>query len=161
MNKLFMLFCISLVVFACNNASNKPADETTAVAAADGNKILRGEEVDETAAITVPDMLKLMQGKEKLPVTISAAIEECCQKKGCWMKVQKGNGETMMVTFKDYGFFVPMESAGKTAIMKGFAYFDTVSVEMLKHYAKMPASPNQKLMLLLNPNSTLLSKPAV
>jgi len=151
MKKIFALFFISIIVFACNTTTQQPTDAATAVAAADGEKILRGEAVDETAAITVPEMLAMMEGKEKLPVTISCVIEECCQKKGCWMKVDKGNGQTMMVTFKDYGFFVPMESAGKTAIMKGFAYFDTVSVEMLKHYAEDAGKPQAEIDAITQP----------
>jgi hypothetical protein len=67
------------------------------------------------------------------------------------MKVDKGNGETMMVTFKDYGFFVPFESAGKTAIMKGFAYYDTVSVEMLRHYAEDAGKSKEEIEAITEP----------
>ena len=41
----------------------------------------------------------------------------------------------MRVTFKDYGFFVPKDCAGKTAVIQGKAYLDTTSVEDLRHYA--------------------------
>mgnify|MGYP006180751099 CR=1 FL=1 len=52
------------------------------------------------------------------------------------MRVDLGDGKEMKVTFKDYGFFVPLESAGKPVIMQGEAYYDTLSIEELKHYAE-------------------------
>jgi len=43
----------------------------------------------------------------------------------------------MMVRFKDYGFFVPLEGMeGKTAVFEGFAFTDSISVEELRHYAE-------------------------
>lgn len=138
MKNIFPALLISISLWSCNQSGQplfSPA-QPTSLAAADGEKILRGEEVDESAAISVAELIKLMEGKDKLEVTVKARVEECCQKKGCWMKVDMGNGQTMMVTFKDYGFFVPLESAGKTAIMKGIAYYDTISVDMLRHYAE-------------------------
>jgi hypothetical protein len=56
-----------------------------------------------------------------------------------------------MVTFKDYGFFVPLESGGKTALMKGIAYYDTISVEMLKHYAEDAGKSEEEIALITEP----------
>jgi hypothetical protein len=150
MQKLILLAVVA-ILFSCNQSDTGRSSADTTIAAIEGNKVLRGEEVDESAAITVPEMLKMMEGKDKLYVTIRANVIECCQKKGCWMKVDKGNGETMMVTFKDYGFFVPLESAGKTAIMKGFAYYDTISVEMLRHYAEDAGKSKEEIEAITEP----------
>ncbi|MBK6732010.1 MAG: DUF4920 domain-containing protein [Bacteroidetes bacterium] len=43
---------------------------------------------------------------------VKGTVTSVCQNKGCWMKLDLGNGESMRVTFKDYGFFVPKEKQG-------------------------------------------------
>ena len=45
--------------------------------------------------------------------------------------------DTVFVKFKDYAFFVPKQGVvGKTIYMTGEINNDTISVEMLKHYAE-------------------------
>ena len=52
------------------------------------------------------------------------------------MKMDVGS-DTVLVRFKDYSFFVPTEGAdGKTAVIQGNLFVDTISVDMLKHYAE-------------------------
>jgi hypothetical protein len=46
------------------------------------------------------------------------------------------DGNKAFVKFKDYGFFVPLNADGSTAIVSGYASIDVVSVDELKHYAK-------------------------
>ena len=52
------------------------------------------------------------------------------------MKVDKGNGETIMVKFKDYAFFMPKNLAGQTVVLEGDATVKEVSVKQQKHYAE-------------------------
>ena len=39
-------------------------------------------------------------------ILVRGQVESVCSKKGCWMTL-KSKHETVRVTFKDYGFFVP------------------------------------------------------
>ena len=56
--------------------------------------------------------------------------------KGCWMKI-KSEKDTILVRFKDYGFFVPKDGiAGDKAIINGKLSIDTLSVTLLRHYAE-------------------------
>jgi hypothetical protein len=41
-----------------------------------------------------------------------------------------------MVKFKDYGFFMPKNIAGKEVIVNGKAFVSEVSVEEQRHYAE-------------------------
>ncbi len=51
------------------------------------------------------------------------------------MDVASGE-DTVFVRFLDYGFFVPTEGVeGKRTIVEGEAFFDTLTVDMLRHYA--------------------------
>ncbi len=67
---------------------------------------------------------------------VEGEVESVCQAAGCWMKIKMTNGETMRVTFKDYGFFVPKDISGKKVIVSGVPARKETSVEMLKHYAE-------------------------
>ena len=84
----------------------------------------------------VNNLLASVNNEEELNAKVSGTIVEVCQSKGCWMTLQLDNGETMRVTFKDYGFFVPKDAAGKTVIMDGIAKVDVTDVETLRHYAE-------------------------
>jgi hypothetical protein len=61
----------------------------------------------------------------------------------------------MMVRFKDYGFFVPKDCNGKTAIMNGVAYKEVVSVDMLRHYAEDAGKSKEEIMKITTPETRL------
>ena len=82
---------------------------------------------------------------------ISGKIIDVCPKKGCWMNVEVGN-DTVFVKFKDYGFFVPKSGVkGKTVLMSGNIFKDTISVERLKHYAEDAKKTDQEIASIINP----------
>ena len=82
---------------------------------------------------------------------ISGKIIDVCPKKGCWMNVEVGN-DTVFVKFKDYGFFVPKNGIkGKTVLMSGNIFKDTISVERLKHYAEDAKKTDQEIASIINP----------
>lgn len=78
---------------------------------------------------------KFVADKENL-IKIEGQILSSCSKKGCWMKI-KSDKDTILVRFKDYGFFVPKEGiAGEKTIINGKLSVDTLSVALLRHYAE-------------------------
>ncbi len=83
-----------------------------------------------------PDLLPSRIQKEKYVGKITGKVVEVCQEKGCWMKLQKTDGEHLMVKFKDYKFFMPKDIVGKDVVLEGQAVVKQVPVEQLKHYAK-------------------------
>lgn len=95
-----------------------------------------GEKIDESNAVAVSKLPDMMGEKTLLEgVKVAGDITAACKNKGCWMKAQLADGEEMHVTFKDYGFFVPKDAAGKKAVFEGKAYYDTTDVKTLRHYA--------------------------
>jgi hypothetical protein len=96
-----------------------------------------GKKIESSGAITMRELIeKTNDGKDIPHVKITGVVEEVCQAKGCWITLPKGDGTSMRVKFKDYGFFLPKDCAGKTVILEGKAFFRNVSVEELKHYAE-------------------------
>jgi hypothetical protein len=96
---------------------------------------LFGEEISEEGAMDVQTFAAQFDGEEA-EVKLVGTITEVCQMKGCWMTLELENGETMRVRFKDYGFFVPKDAAGKTAIIEGIAKMEETDVATMKHYAE-------------------------
>ena len=69
-------------------------------------------------------------------IKIEGEILSSCPMKGCWMKI-KSEEDTILVRFKDYGFFVPKDGiAGDKTIKNGKLSIDTLSVALLRHYAE-------------------------
>jgi hypothetical protein len=67
------------------------------------------------------------------------------------MQVQVEN-DTIQVTFKDYGFFIPkygMEN--KKTVIEGFAKQDTVSIELLRHYAEDAGKQKNEIEKIIKP----------
>jgi len=87
-------------------------------------------------------------------VTIKGTIDAACQKKGCWMVMKDGETE-MRVRFLDYGFFVPKDCSGQTATIKGVASLDTISVEMLQHYAEDAGESEEEISKITEPEFEL------
>ncbi len=96
-----------------------------------------GESVDEAAAISLTDLETMMAEKELAEgVVVSGKVTAVCQKKGCWMTLEKPNGDEMRVTFKDYALFMPFDLAGKEVVIRGKAEKSVTPVEDLKHFAE-------------------------
>jgi hypothetical protein len=127
--KKILLFLVVAAFAACSGPA-KEAQEASA------DYTYYGDTITAEEAVPAPQLYAMMEGNEQLSVKLSGTIEECCQKKGCWMKVDMGDGKTMRVSFKDYAFFVPMNSAGKEVIMEGVATMEETSVESLRHFAE-------------------------
>lgn len=82
------------------------------------------------------DVLPSRLHKDKYAGKVTGKVVEVCQEKGCWMKLQKSDGEPLMVKFKDYKFFMPKDIIGKEVVLEGQAVVKEVPVKQLKHYAK-------------------------
>ena len=95
-----------------------------------------GQEINQDG-ISNYDEMKLATMETGLSKTkLEGTIVQTCPKKGCWMKMDMGS-DTVLVRFKDYSFFVPTEGAeGKSAVIQGNLFVDTISVDMQRHYAE-------------------------
>jgi hypothetical protein len=114
-----------------------------------------GEKINAIGSISIAEFNKKMKDVDSLNVKVVTKINEACKKKGCWMNVDLENGEAMMVRFKDYGFFVPKDCDGRTAIIDGVAFKETVSVEMLRHYAEDAGKSKEEIAKINQPETKL------
>ncbi len=88
------------------------------------------------SATEMMDHYKSMVAGDSLNSKMRAKVDEVCQVKGCWMKLNLEDGNQVMVRFKDYGFFMPKNIAGKEVVIHGKAFVKETSVDEQRHYAE-------------------------
>jgi hypothetical protein len=145
--KKFIPILFLVAIFA--SCSNEPKKETA------GKLSYFGDTITEENAKDVRQLVSLMGDKGSMDVKLTGTINEVCQKKGCWMEMDLGNNQNMRVRFKDYGFFVPKDAAGKTVIMEGQAYHDTTTVAELRHYAEDAGKSKEEIEKITEPEISL------
>lgn len=85
-----------------------------------GEVVKRGAPLRKMTATPLTSILKNPKSFEGKSVLTRGLIERSCKAKGCWMELSavKG-GPSMRITFRDYGFFVPLDAAGADARVAG------------------------------------------
>ena len=88
-------------------------------------------------------------------VKIEGEILSSCPMKGCWMRISVEK-DTVLVRFKDYGFFVPKSGIeGKSTIINGSLSVDTLSIAQLQHYAEDAGKSKKEIALITKPEITI------
>ena len=77
-------------------------------------------------------------------VVAKGQIKQVCQKKGCFFILADGEKEAR-ITFKDYSFFIPTNTAGKKVVLKGTFNVKELSEEKAKHYARDAGEDPEKV----------------
>lgn len=149
-----ILILLALAVLSCKN--EKKTTEVT-VAPETVEKELAyasfGDEISDEGVLSTSELMvkfDAMKEGDTIQVKTSGTIVDVCSKKGCWMKLDMGNDKTVRVTFKDYGFFVPLNASGE-AIINGQAYVTETSVDELKHYAEDAGKSQEEIDAITEP----------
>ena len=88
-------------------------------------------------------------------VRVEGEILSSCPMKGCWMKI-RADQDTILVRFKDYGFFVPKSGIeGDRAIINGKMSVETLSVDLLRHYAEDAGKSKDEIEKITKPQVSL------
>lgn len=136
---VILSFCLFLV-YSCKDAYQSFGKEITVV---------------ETMELSVmASHYKSLQAGDSIHAKIKARVMDVCQAKGCWMILNLENGNEVMVKFKDYGFFVPKDIAGKEVIVNGNAFVNEVSVEEQRHYAEDAGKTADDIASITQPKRT-------
>lgn len=151
MNKLIVFLALSLII-ACK-PSTAPNDSPEAQEASqDGKYESFGEVITDEDMISYDDLLGALDSLEEFEGKVRGTVEGVCQAKGCWMNIVSETDSTaMFVKFKDYGFFMPKDIAGKEVIMRGRAYKEETSVEELRHYAEDEGKSEEEIAAITEP----------
>jgi hypothetical protein len=124
------------------------ADEGNASAKTDWRKaVVRGEKIDKPVNIRLADLIASPDKENGKPVVVEGKVRRACTRMGCWMELAEAEqGPGVRVTFKNYGFFVPLDSAGAKAKVAGTVRIVNLSEAAAAHYraegARVPADSN-------------------
>jgi hypothetical protein len=158
--KSMIKFCavVLLVFIGCKNekAANNLKQEGK-------HKILSfdsfGAKITKDAALNEDEMFmkfSAMKVGDTAIVKFASKIKEVCSKKGCWMKLPLGDSSETMVRFKDYGFFMPLDSKGREVILEGMAFVQETSIKELKHYAEDAEKAKEEIAKIIAPKKEFI-----
>lgn len=137
------------------NACKKKSEELPKIEAVEyisfGKAIISD---DAIAATSMAAHYKTMNTGDSINSKMRAKVNSVCQAKGCWMTLNLEDGNEVMVKFKDYGFFVPKDIAGKEIIVNGKAYIKEVPIDELRHYAEDAGKSAEAIAAITEPKRT-------
>ncbi len=110
---------------------------------------LSGKPLLDPAAAS--ELFQSLAATDTVQTGFRAKVLEVCQMKGCWMQVELDPGQTVMVRFKDYGFFVPKDIAGSEVWVEGKAFVSEVSEGERRHLARDAGRTEQEVMAIRGP----------
>lgn len=145
-----MIIAIGATLIACNSGTTPQTTENTAT------ETYYGEKINADNAISVDELATVMGDKTEMPVKITGEVADVCQKKGCWMELKTADGKGLRITFKDYGFFMPKDCHGKTAIAEGIAKIEETSIADLQEYAKDAGKSAEEIAAITTPQKELV-----
>lgn len=97
------------------------------------------------------DKYQNMKPGDTLLTTFTSSVNSVCEKKGCWMRLKLSEEDESLVTFKDYGFFVPEDIQGQEAVVHGKLFVKETSVEDLKHFAEDAGKSEKEIAAITEP----------
>ena len=109
------------------------AQDKEKVQAAKG--VVYGTVSEEKSAVS-PDEINTKLVNDQYTGQLKGKVVEVCMAEGCWIRLQKKDGTSMMVRSKDHAFLMPENIVGKTVLVEGSATTKEVSEAMRKHYAE-------------------------
>jgi hypothetical protein len=98
-------------------------------------EVVYGQVSEEKSPVGVDELINKLVDNA-FAGQIKGKVAEVCKAEGCWIRLQKADGTTMMVRAKDHSFLMPENIVGKTVLVEGSATVKETSEEMRKHYAE-------------------------
>ena len=143
-----------LLLFAligCNKARQPAEPDTRGSPAPDASALppskAFGAPLGSSTKAALSDVLKAPEKFADKTVLVEGNVRQACTRKGCWMELSEGPGAAApgcRVTFKDYGFFVPTDSAGSKARVEAKVESKVVKPSMVTHLEEEGATFAEK-----------------
>jgi len=162
MKTIYSILLLVLVLVSCKNDAKETEETSNSEAIAqveiqDVNYESFGKKISAGDALPAKRMAVHFAGMtvgDSIDAKMIAKVDEVCQAKGCWMKLDLPGGEQIMVKFKDYGFFMPKDISGKEVIINGKAFVNEVPVEEQRHYAEDGGATPEEIAKITKPKKT-------
>ena len=156
--QLLLITLMVAFVVSCNTSQDNGTEADPITTIPDGKKgEFFGEAFTTDNALSIDDLIAQMSDNDSLALQVTGTISEVCQMKGCWMNIKPDNEayDAVMVRFKDYGFFVPKDIAGRQILMNGYAFKELTPVDELKHYAEDAGKSAEEIAAITEPKTEI------
>lgn len=155
MKKFLFILAFSGIFIGCKNEKTQITELSQAEPIAVNYQTF-GDKITDEAVLTKSQMtekFKNLKPGDTVDAKFSSTVQEVCQQKGCWMKMDLDKEEAM-IRFKDYGFFMPKDIAGQKIIVAGKAFVEEMSVEDQQHYAEDGGKSEEEIAQITEPKFT-------
>ena len=142
--RLLLGVLVSTLVLVCSPAQSATPKETPKkqAVAVESSSATATKLYGETLPSNLPTIELAAVLKDPKAFTgktgvLTGYVRQACTKKGCWMEISASadpKAKSCRVKFKDYGFFVPLDSAGSKARLAATAAMKVVSKAYVDHY---------------------------
>lgn len=142
LRSLLLVFALALPLGACQSADDAASDATApSNAPAAPAATTYGAEVDAAQALPAEAVLADAERYAGQPVTVEGRVVEVCQKKGCWLTLDAGEGRGIRILTArtpegDYVYTVPKDLSGQRAVVHGTLKAETMSADEQRHLAE-------------------------
>ncbi|MBX3234403.1 MAG: DUF4920 domain-containing protein [Labilithrix sp.] len=136
---------------SANGDKPKGSLETVQAVEVFGGSLAKDVPVVELSTLLREAMKSPDQYRDKT-IETTGKVRANCTKKGCWMEVRPADrvdGDAITVRFKDYGFFVPLDSRGHEVRIQG-----TIRVEIMSPAAVAEAEAEGATVPNKNPDGS-------
>ncbi|TRO63971.1 DUF4920 domain-containing protein [Christiangramia sabulilitoris] len=140
MKILLLTGLLFLSLISCKENSLKQNNDLAQLENSQNEFESYGEKISPDNSLSAKEMQEVyrsLKPGDTVNAKFSTEVLSVCKMKGCWITLAlPGEDEDPMVKFKNYGFFVPKDIAGKEVIVEGIAFIEETSVEDRRHFAQ-------------------------
>jgi uncharacterized protein (DUF302 family) len=155
MKKIILFVALGLAFIACKSETQTTDNDTEDLKEEIAYASF-GMEINDADALTSERMMEQYKGLkagDTVLTKLKAKIIEVCSAKGCWMTLDMDGKNEVMVKFKDYGFFMPLNAEGDVVI-NGKAYVSETSIDELRHYAEDAGKSEEEIAAITESKRT-------
>ena len=140
MKKLLLICCISLLIgVGCDNTSESKSPDSSE------------KKTEQLTNVQANDLAAAMENTDELTVQLKGTIVEVCQTSGCWMDIDMGNDQRVLVTFPENVFVTPKDAVGKQATIEGLASKVIIPVKRLQLQAADEGASEEEINAIIEP----------
>ena len=138
-------FCFAALLFIAVAAQAQDKEKTPAA-----KGVVYGNVSKESTPVS-PDELKDHLVNDQYTGQVKGTVAEVCRAEGCWIRLKKADGTSMMVRARDHAFLMPENIVGKTVLIEGSATVKEVSEDMRRHYAEDAGKSKDEIAAIKGP----------
>lgn len=145
--KKSLFFILTFLLFISLHAQRNTAS----------NAQMFGAGITKSEVHDLDELWPMMEEQDTVDIAITGKVVDVCQKKGCWMHVYQPDmdDKQLMVQFKDYAFFMPLDIADRQVVIEGIAYRNITPVDELRHYAEDAGKSKEEIEAITEPKEEI------